>query len=470
MDEQEPNKKWWNKSPLVMLVIALLVGIWGGRVWTMQRYSVMKVAGFDELQASYSAIKQNYLRDTDSTELIEGAISGMVSSLGDRYSQYLPGEKGEEYSHSYDKEFYGIGAEIRQVNNQFFVNSVFKDMPAEKSGLLADDQIVTVNGDSTEKMSFNDLLKRVRGEKGTSVILGVKRGALSELIELEVARAEIPIYTVSSRMVKEGIGLIVIARFAHNTAEEFKEALSQLQSEQPLNGLVIDLRQNPGGLLVPTVDIANILVPEGSTILDVVNKNETKRTHFVSKQTEPFDIPIAVIVDEHSASASEVLAAALKESANAYIVGQTTYGKGVVQSIHEYKSNSVLVLTEAQWRTPAGAWINEIGVEPTHPVALPSYAYLRAISAGTVLELNSYGEDVGILQKMLLALGFNAGERDLFDAQTERALKEYEKSKGMKPTGIYNDELSVQLTNDLRALLAQHDEQLQKAISLLQNK
>lgn len=468
MNENEPKTKWWNKSPIVMLVIALIAGIWGGRIWTMQQYTVMKAAGFDQLQATYARIQNDYLRETESSELIDGAISGMVSSLDDQYSQFLPGEQGEQYSQSYEKEFYGIGAEIRQVNGNYFINAVYKDMPAEKSGLMTDDQIVKVNTESTEGMGFNELLQRVRGEKGTSVVLGIRRQGAAELVELEIERAEIPVYTVSSKMVEDGIGLIVISRFAQDTANEFKAALEQLQQEQTLKGLVIDLRQNPGGLLKPTVEIASVLVPDGELILDVVYKNENHKNHFVSVQEKPFDIPIAVVVNGHSASASEVLAAALKEAANAYIVGDTTYGKGVVQSIHEFKSGSVLVLTEAQWRTPSGAWINEVGVEPTHEVALPSYAYLRAISAGAELKRNSYGEDVGILQQMLIALGFNAGDNELFDEQTEQALRQYEKSKGLAPAGKYNDEIGNLLIQDLRELLANNDVQLQKAISLLQ--
>lgn len=467
MESNEKKTSNSKKYISIFVVIALIVGFLGGRLWTTRQYSIMNAEGFNLLQASYSKIQDRYLYGANSGELINGAIAGMVSSLGDQYSQYLANEAGEQYADSYHSNFYGIGAEVRQEGESFFINSLVKDMPAEKSGMKPDDQIVLVNQESIEGLTFNELLGKIRGEKGTSVVVGIKRGQSEQIIEYNIERAEIPVHTVSSKLLENNIGLISISRFAEKTDTEFKEALTSLQTESELKGIIIDLRSNPGGLLNQTVEIANLLVPKGNKIVDVVYKNEAKTVSFVSKQEKSFDISIAVLVNEYSASASEVLTAALKESAGAYIVGVKTYGKGIVQTYEQFRSGSVLVLTEAEWKTPSGTGIHKIGIEPTNVVELPEYANLHAVTAGVELKLNSYGDDVLALQKMLLALGYSPSNNGLLDEATEKALKKYESDKGITADGVYTDQIGKLLIEDISNLLLANDYQLQKAEELL---
>ncbi|MCR8657879.1 S41 family peptidase [Paenibacillus endoradicis] len=454
-----------NKYLIIFVVIALIGGFWGGHAWTKRQYPVINAEGFDLLQASYNKIQDNYLYGADSGELIDGAIAGMVSSLGDQYSQYLADEAGENYADSYNKNFYGIGAEVQQKDGKFFISTLVKDMPAEKVGLKPADQIVTVDQQSVEGYTLNELLSKVRGKKGTSVVVGIKRG--ESITDFNIERAEIPVHTVTLNKLDNNIGMIAISRFTEATDVEFKEALASLMKDGNMKGLIIDLRSNPGGLLNQTVEIANVLVPNGKKILDVVYKNEEKTISFNSKQDEPFNTPIVVLVNQYSASASEVLAAALKESANARIVGVKTYGKGVVQTYEQFYSGSVLVLTEAEWKTPSGSGIHKIGVEPTDTVELPDYANLKPVSNGVELKLNSFGDDVIALQKILLVLGYSPSNNGLYDEETVQAVKQYESAKGISVDGIYTDEVGNLLVQDVRSLLQANDYQLQKAVQLL---
>lgn len=469
LHEQKKNNKM--KFTPILVIIALLIGFFGGKYATTSQNTVLQAQGFDELQATYSKIQEKYLYGADNNELIEGAIQGMVSSLGDQYSQYLADEAGEQYVDSYHSNFYGIGATVSQKDDRFFVSELIKDMPAEKSGLKPDDEIVTVDQQNIAGLTFNELLGLIRGEKGTSVTVGIKRAQNDQIIEFKMERAEIPVHTVSSKQLDNNIGLIAISRFAEKTDVEFTEALAELQQAGELQGLIIDLRMNPGGLLNQTVEIANVLVPNGKKILDVVYKNEERKVSFVSKQKEAFDTPVVVLVNQYSASASEVLSAALKESAGASIVGVKTYGKGVVQTFQQFRSSgSVLVLTEAEWKTPNGNGIHKIGVEPTHVVELPEYASLSAVTAGVELKRNSFGDDVVALQKILLALGYSPSSDGLYDQATEQAVKQYEQDKNVEVDGIYNDELGTLLITDMRQLVQENDTQLQAAVKLLTEK
>ena len=472
-EQYEPNERNQHKKRqpqsyvAIITIIALVAGFIGGQLWTKRNYSIMNADGFKLLQATYDRINDKFLYTAEQDKMLDGAIVGMVASLGDQYSQFLPDEQGEQYVDSYKSNFYGIGAEIMVVNDRYYISSLVKDMPAEKSGLKPDDEIVTVDQQSTSGISMNELLGMVRGEKGTSVVIGVKRQGVEQVLEFEIERAEIPVYTVHSERLEGDIGKITISRFGEATGKEFTEALQGLQQEGELKGLVLDLRSNPGGRLDATIDIAQQFIPDGGKILDVVFKNESHTNSYISKQKDPLQLPVALLINEYSASASEVLAAALKESADAYVVGVTSYGKGIVQTYESFREGSVLVLTEAEWKTPSGNGIHEVGVEPTHVVELPEYSKLGMISAGVELKRGSYGDDVKLLEQYLQVLGYSPSMEGLFDERTEQALKAYEKDKGFAEDGVYSSEVGAAIVEDIRELLQQNDTQLQEAIELL---
>ncbi|MEK3881945.1 S41 family peptidase [Paenibacillus sp. PL2-23] len=468
-DYYEPPAKQKSGFVYVIAVFLLLgVGYVLGMMSSGMRYPILKEPEFKQLNTTYAKILSDYLEGAEPADLINGAAQGMVASLKDPYSHYLVGEEGKAYTQSYEAEFFGIGANMRQEDGAFLITSVIKDTPAERAGLLEGDKLLAVDGVEVTGKPFNELLGLVRGEEGSSVTLRIQRASEDEPLEMTMQRAAIPVYTVTSERLEGGIGHVTISRFAHNTDEEFKAELEKLQKEGPLQGLLLDMRSNPGGLLNSTLEIANILVPKGRKVLDVVYKNERQTVSFVSKQKEEWSIPIVVLVNGQSASASEVMAAALKESAGAEVVGETTYGKGVVQAFRAFPDGSVLSITEAQWKTPGGTWINEVGVAPDYEVALPEYASIRPLATGSELKRGSYGDNVVTLQIMLRELGYGElSSEGIFDEETEAALKAFQTAEKLEATGELDDKTGYRLLQLLKEKLDREDTQLQKGMELL---
>lgn len=449
-------------------VLLLAAGFALGMFFMGTRYPIIKEPQFKQFNDSYIHILNDYLDGATPQQLIQGAAVGMVDALEDPYSHYLPGEKGKAYTDSYEGQFYGIGAEMRQEEGKVIISHVIKGTPAEAAGLQPEDVIIAVDDNDVTGKTLQDLLGIVRGEEGTTIKIRVLRSSEKEPLDFTMKRAAIPVHTVTSERLEDGIGLITISRFAEETGKEFKAELEKLKAEGELRGLLLDLRSNPGGLLQSTTEIANILVPKDKKILDIVYKGERRVVSLTSKQKEKWTVPIVVLVNGHSASASEVLASALKESAGATLVGEKTYGKGVVQGFKQYKDGSVISLTEAQWKTPGGTWINKQGVMPDHVVELPEFASLHQPPLGTELAKGSFGEEVKLLQGMLNALGYGpSGQDGLFDDQTDAALRQFQSDQGMPSNGKFGDATSYKLIEQLREKLVREDTQQQKGIELL---
>jgi len=452
-------------------VLFTAVGFALGLLWMGNRYPMLKEPAFQQFTVSYNKIIDDYLNGAEPKKLINGAAEGMVASLEDPYSRYLAEEKGNAYTESYEGQIYGIGAEIREEEGQFVISGLTKGAPAERGGLLPGDIIISVDNQKLSGKTFEELLGIIRGEEGTSVSLQVQRPNQTEPITLTLKREAIPIHTVTSELLEGGIGHVTISRFAEKTADEFAAALTELQEKKPLKGLLLDMRSNPGGLLAPTIKIASTLIPKNKVILNVVYKNERQTITYKSKQEKKWTVPIAVLVNGQSASASEVLTAALKESAGAEVIGEKTYGKGVVQAFNQFKDGSVLSLTEAQWKTPGGTWINKTGVSPDIKVTLPAYTQLRPLAIGTDMKVGSYGEDVKTLQLMLKELGYTpTGQQGMFDRQTAEALSKFQSAEKLEATGSFNDKTGYQLLERLREKLGREDSQLQKGIEVLKNR
>ncbi|MHA6485403.1 S41 family peptidase [Paenibacillus sp. strain BS8-2] len=449
-------------------ILLLAAGFILGMLFTGTRYPIIKEPLFKQFSDSYSHVLNDYLNDVTAEQLIHGAATGMVASLDDPYSSYMAGDKGKAYTDSYEGQFYGIGAEMKQEDGKVMISHVIKDTPAERAGLMSGDVILAVDDKDMTGKSMQDLLGVVRGDEGTTIRLRVLRSSEKEPLEFTMIRAAIPVHTVTSERLEDGIGLITISRFAEETGKEFKAELDKLKAEGELKGLLLDLRSNPGGLLQSTTEIANILIPKDKKILDIVYKNERRIATLRSKQTEPWTLPVVVLVNGRSASASEVMASALKESAGALLVGEKTYGKGVVQGFKQYSDGSVISLTEAQWKTPGGTWINKQGVTPDYVVELPEYATIHQPPLGTELAKGSYGDEVKLLQRMLKTLGYEpVGQDGLFDADTESALQKFQSENGLTVSGQFADATSYKLIELLREKLTKEDTQQQKGIELL---
>ena len=452
---------------LAVLLAVAAAGFLAGRWWMTERYPMLKDPAFANLDYTYREIMSDYLYGADSSELIHGAAKGMTASLKDPYSAYYAGDEGKEYVQRYDDHIVGIGVEIREEDGEFVVTSAYKGAPAEKAGIRKDDVIVAVDGVAMKGKPMHELVSRTRGEKGTKVTVTIRRDGLTEPFDVTLVREEIPVTTVYAEMLGNGIGKVQITRFAEGTGKEFEKAVGELL-EQGMEGLLLDLRSNPGGLLSSTLEVASRLIPKDKVILEVVYKDEKRRVTYRSTQSKAWEKPIAVLIDESSASSAEVLAAALRDSAGAKLVGTKTFGKGVVQMFRPLRDGSVLKLTESEWLTPSGGRINNVGIEPHVAVGLPDYASLPALPTDEVLKEGSLGQDVRTAELMLEAIGYDPGEPEgIYDGRTAAAVERFQRDERLTPTGTISGRTAFKLMDRLRTKLKEEDPQLQEAVRTL---
>ena len=342
-----------------------------------------KTAQLARFFATMRFIETQYVDEVDPAKLIDGAISGMVRSLGDPHSAYLDPATYQKLKEHSEGTFGGIGVVMGFDEADVRVISVMEGTPGESVGLKAGDRILRVDGEATKGMEPELVAASIRGEAGTEVVLTIGRNGEADK-DYAITRDHIRVKTVAGRMLENepGVGYIRIVQFSENTGKEFRDALNSLK-EQGLQGLIIDLRANPGGLLTTCVEIAKEVVPAG-LIVSVVNRDGSKEEYY-SELTGDL-IPLVVLIDNNSASASEILAGALHDTNAATLVGKTSYGKGSVQVIMPIPGQDDAVkLTIARYYTPSGESIQDTGVRPDVEVDLPEDAtedtqYLAAVS------------------------------------------------------------------------------------------
>lgn len=383
-------------------------------------------------------IESNYYKDVDRDKLVDGAINGMMESLGDPYSNYMGKVTAEQFEESIEGSFSGIGAEVSSVNGYVEVVSPIKGSPADKAGIRAKDVILSVNGESLQGLDLNAAVAKIRGPKGSKAVLKVKRPGTAEPIEFVIVRDDVDLETVTSRLESDGVGIIEISQFSLNTGDRFKEELKNLEN-RGMKGLVIDVRNNPGGVLSVVIDIAEQFVPKGKLIVQVEDKEKKREKHPSQGSSKPY--PVVLLMNKGSASASEILAGALQESAGAILIGENSFGKGTVQTSFDkqFGDGSLLKVTIAKWLTPNGTWIHEKGIEPDLKVAQPAYFSVAPLDKKKTLKFDSNNSDVMSAQIMLDAIGFKPGRKDgYFDRATEKAVKSFQSSRKLKADGKVN--------------------------------
>jgi carboxyl-terminal processing protease len=419
----------------------------------------------------YQLIKSRYVEKVDNEQLIEGAIQGMIETLDDPYSVYMDKETAHQFNESLDSSFEGIGAEVSMVDGKVTIVAPFKNSPAEKAGLKPNDQIIKVNGESIEGLDLYEAVLKIRGKKGTTVVLDVIRPGVKEVMKVEVVRDEIPIETVYDDVkTYEGkkIGYLEVTSFSENTAKDFKEKLKKLES-QKIDGLIIDVRGNPGGYLQSVEDILKEFIPKDKPYVQIQERNGNKQ-RFFSNLTEKKDYPIAVLIDNGSASASEILASAMKEAGGYKLVGETTFGKGTVQQAVPMDDGSNIKLTLYKWLTPDGNWIHKKGIEPDVAVKQPEYFYVNPIHFEKELAYDMNNEKIKSAQQMLKGLGFDPGRDDgYFSKETEAAVKAFQKANKLPVTGKIDKQTAERLEAKIIETIRdeQNDKQLKTAMKLL---
>jgi carboxyl-terminal processing protease len=421
---------------------------------------------FNKLYSTYDTIKKDYYKNIDDNTLINGAINGMLESLDDPYSDYMNEKEAKSFHESISSSFEGIGAEIQEQNSKITVVSPIKGSPAEKAGIKPNDIILSVNGKSLEGMSSSEAVMLIRGKKGTKVELLISRGTDSEPIKVQIVRDTIPLETVYPEMLKDGIAKIQVTSFSDNTAKELSSALDDMK-KKGMKGLILDLRGNPGGLLDQAVDISSMFVPNGEIVLQVEDRSGKKQI-FKSRNNGELKQPVVVLIDKGSASASEIVAAAVKESAGIQLIGEKSFGKGTVQTAEDFKDGSNFKYTAAKWLTPKGNWIHKKGIEPDLKAALPSYADLPFISPDQELKMSSSSAEVKAAEEMLKALGYKPGNADgYYDGQTKKAVSKFQTDHKLKVTGTIKGETTLNLMEDLRKKILSNDTQVKKAQEVL---
>lgn len=422
--------------------------------------------GIKKIETALKLVKENYVEGADEQKLVDGAIDGMMNALGDPFSSYMGPETAQQFSEQIEGSFTGIGAEVSMENGNVTVVSPIKGSPAEKAGIKPKDILLSVNGESFEGLSLNEAVAKIRGPKGTEAKIKVKRAGSAATLEYTIVRDDIALESIYARMEEGKIGVIEITEFSQNTADRFKQELANLE-KQGMKGLVIDVRNNPGGVLDKVVDISQQFVPKGKAIVQVEDKNKQREKQV--SQGKGKDYPVAVITNKGSASASEILAGALQESADALLIGETTYGKGTVQTAfeREFGDGSLLKVTIAKWLTPDGEWIHKKGIEPDIPVAQPDYFSVAPINKEKTFKYDMLGDDIKSAQTMLKGLGYDPGRTDgYFSKSTENALKKFQADKKLTANGVLDAKTAEALEASLveRIRDPKNDNQMKRAI------
>jgi carboxyl-terminal processing protease len=316
-------------------------------------------------------IKSEFLWPAETGKLIEGAIEGMVNSLGDEYSVYMNAEKFQELQSHIQGAFGGIGIYVGVREKKITVIAPIEGTPGARAGIKAGDVIAKINGKHTEDMDIDEAVSIMKGEPGTKVKLSIARPGLEKLLEFTITREIINVPTVEGQILKENpdIAYIRIAMFASNTDEAFAKEMEELL-QKGFKALIIDLRDNPGGDLDTVVNIARYFVPEGP-IVHIVNNDNKTETRFATGNI--IKVPVTVLINGGSASASEILAGAIKDTGVGTLIGTKTFGKGIVQSIYFLNQGAGLKLTTAKYLTPNKNDIHQKGISPDIEIELPEY-------------------------------------------------------------------------------------------------
>lgn len=311
---------------------------------------------------------QYYEQPVSETSLFYGAMDGLLKGLEDPYSTFFDPEEAAEFAEELSGSFEGIGAEIAIKDDQLQIVAPLPDSPAESAGVMAGDKIYLIDGVETQEMTLEEAVSRIRGPKGTSVTLMVSRDGLDELEEVVIVRDEINIDSVEWEIRDDGIAVVNMYFFNEDTTELFEEAIQEILTKD-VNGMILDLRSDPGGLLTAAIDVASAWLGNQTVVIEQVKEERQAISgHGLARLS---GLPTVVLINEGSASGSEIVAGALQDYDAAILIGMTTFGKGSVQDYKQLKDGSAVKITVAKWLTPNGRSINEQGIAPDIEVDYP---------------------------------------------------------------------------------------------------
>lgn len=368
----KPMKKQSSLTKKILLISVICLPLFSLMLWQKDSGVQAKTQdiykNLETFSSVLSLLQKNYVEEIDTGEVIDGAIKGMLATL-DPHSSYMKPDDFQELKIETKGSFSGIGIEITMKDSILTVVSPIEGTPAFKQGVKSRDKILKIDGESTKDMSLMEAVKKLRGPKGTEVTISIHREGLTELKDITIVRNVIPLISVKSKMLEPGYGYLRIRNFQSKTTKEFKENLSELEKEHELKGLIIDLRNNPGGLLDQAVKISDIFIDEGMIVSTKGRLKEQNMEFKAHSNGKEYSFPIIVLVNEGSASASEIVAGALQDHKRALILGAQTFGKGSVQTIIPMHNGAGLRLTTARYYTPNDRSIQATGITPDIIVA-----------------------------------------------------------------------------------------------------
>ena len=364
----------------IITSIVTIVWIYGSAELSSTESAIGSAAKSSSLSAKLSVIRnkidQEYIGEIDENDLIEGAIKGYVSGLNDEYTEYLTVNEMSSFTEDIEGEFVGIGVYITKdtENNTILVYGTIPDSPAQASGLKTGDIITSVDGVECNGDDYDTITNNIKGVEGTKVTIGILRDG--EELSFQIERKTVEVKHVTSQKLENNIGYIYISSFEGDVSSQFEEAYNDL-ANQGITSLIIDIRNNGGGIVDESLDIAEMMTDKGQTLLIESDKNGEEEV-IKAEEDKTITMPIVLLVNEYSASASEILAGILKENVeNATLIGNTTYGKGVIQTLYPLTDGSGIKITTNEYFTPNHNTINKIGVEPD--IKVDDYLFLGTL-------------------------------------------------------------------------------------------
>lgn len=395
LDSPQPNQagkfKTWQRSLLVFLVIILIVGSFQAGMCFTAKSETLKQAiaketfylgkvkglyGLDKPVAVstdinfslfwqvWDILKENYVdkNKLNDKTMFYGALRGLVNSVGDPYTVFMDPKIAEEFSNDLAGTFEGIGAELGLKNDVITIIAPLPGMPAEKAGIKSGDKIIAINSEATSNISLDEAIRKIRGPKGTTVTLSIFREGFKKVEDFVVMRDTIIVKSVNGNLRPDNIYLIKISNFNDDTEKLFNNEVNEVISKNP-RGIILDLRNDPGGYLETAIEVASEWIEDGVIVIEKFG-DDKKNEHLARGRARLKEYPTVVLVNQGSASASEIVAGALQDYKKATIVGKKTFGKGSVQTLQELDDGSSVKVTVAKWLTPNGRSINDEGIEP----------------------------------------------------------------------------------------------------------
>ena len=382
------NKKKWIIATIIIVIVTNTLtyigsGLIGeylpfGRV-TVSKSEYNDISKFEKLFLVKAQLDKYYDGKIDDSVLLEGAIKGMTSSLNDPYTVFMNKKEYDDFNTQTQGNYSGVGLQVQADNEKILVVDIFEGSPAKKAGILPKDVIEKVDGKAVSGKELENAVALMKGQEGTTVKLTLNRAGKGEF-EVSLVRAKINLVTVKGEMLDSQVGLIQVSMFDENTAKNFKDKLTELQGKG-MKVLILDLRSNPGGLLNECVDMVSNFVDNGKVIVSTIDKYNSSKKYY-STGGNAIGLPMVVLTNEGTASASEIFAGAIRDYKLGTLVGKKTYGKGVVQTLLDTGDGTALKVTISKYYTPNGENINHTGIKPDveveYPDALRASTYNRA--------------------------------------------------------------------------------------------